>query len=909
MKKLKKIYNIILTIIFLIPLVAYSQTYPTADQKRNLEEMIKRGNTSRGAYEKAAQENIKASDVNEAKATREAMNKKKEELQANRDSIIQAVDSLYDTGIPSASHGRIKYDPNCKGEGRTTWKCDILICEGAFTDPDWVASTKIHEWEHDKQKAGGWGARCTAEDAQEEMDAYNAELKADNGNKIKLSEAQKKELQKRKKEWQDKRDAAMAVVPEAGGKEKYGFVPGQEVIIPLTITNYSHNPRLGTCVIEDDFGWPIIPNTLHLNLRPDQDTSVMVMAFIPPLTNIGTINELFFNVYSEGDTSSDFFFINVVSNIKILPFDPVYSFRGELLNLHVTVQNIGLLPDSFKVHISDPFGWTLPPAYFEVNLMPYQQVILPFPVQVPFALHPYTTNLICINAVSKTDTNYFAKSDFPIVVKELDVGLLVIMSPFGSKQVGSVDIPKAVVYNYGHIDSFFDVFFEIPQLGYRDSVHISGLSPNTSIPIEFAALVLASTGEMTNLCYTYVPSDGMNSNDTLRSSFSVQQKGITVAGGWNMISVPCVVPDPRKEILFPTSTSNAFTYIYPTGYEAKDSLNNGEGYWLKFNEGQQIGMVGALILSDTFNVVQGWNMIGSISADIPTAAIVQNPPNIIASNYYSYKSGYKIAETIEVGNGYWIKAKVTGGELILSTEMLLKLPKYQSINDILAVFNTLNIKDSYGNEQVLYFGVNDDAVSKTVDFELPPPAPSGIFDVRFESNKMLEIHNKELEKPIDFPILLNGVEPPLSISWKVAKSKSFVYRLCSYDDSKLTINMLLKDKGSIKVNGLRTNKLLLKVETKFIPTEFALYQNYPNPFNPSTKIVFDLPFASKVDLKIYNILGQEVVTMCDKLEFEEGRQEVEFSANKLASGVYFYRINAEFDNKSFTSVKKMLYMK
>ena len=93
------------------------------------------------------------------------------------------------------------------------------------------------------------------------------------------------------------------------------------------------------------------------------------------------------------------------------------------------------------------------------------------------------------------------------------------------------------------------------------------------------------------------------------------------------------------------------------------------------------------------------------------------------------------------------------------------------------------------------------------------------------------------------------------------------------------------------------------------PKEFALYQNYPNPFNPSTKIEFSLAVDSKVSLKIFDVLGQEVVTLISS-DLVSGVHNVDFSASSLNSGVYFYRIEATgIDGTNFTNVKKMILTK
>ncbi|MBI3365590.1 MAG: T9SS type A sorting domain-containing protein [Ignavibacteriae bacterium] len=101
------------------------------------------------------------------------------------------------------------------------------------------------------------------------------------------------------------------------------------------------------------------------------------------------------------------------------------------------------------------------------------------------------------------------------------------------------------------------------------------------------------------------------------------------------------------------------------------------------------------------------------------------------------------------------------------------------------------------------------------------------------------------------------------------------------------------------------------------PKSFALSQNYPNPFNPTTSIGFDLAGMSRVTLKVYNTLGQEVVTVIHNELMDEGAQEVEFDASTLPSGAYFYRLTAERltdeggieTGGAFTAMKKMLLLK
>jgi len=106
----------------------------------------------------------------------------------------------------------------------------------------------------------------------------------------------------------------------------------------------------------------------------------------------------------------------------------------------------------------------------------------------------------------------------------------------------------------------------------------------------------------------------------------------------------------------------------------------------------------------------------------------------------------------------------------------------------------------------------------------------------------------------------------------------------------------------LDVNG--KYKYSKEIEVEVIPVNYALYQNYPNPFNPNTKIKYQLPKESRVEIKVYNILGAEVMKLLDAQK-EPGIYEVTLNAQNLPSGIYIYRIIAG----TFSEVKKMVLMK
>jgi hypothetical protein len=96
-----------------------------------------------------------------------------------------------------------------------------------------------------------------------------------------------------------------------------------------------------------------------------------------------------------------------------------------------------------------------------------------------------------------------------------------------------------------------------------------------------------------------------------------------------------------------------------------------------------------------------------------------------------------------------------------------------------------------------------------------------------------------------------------------------------------------------------------------LPQVFMLHQNYPNPFNPSTMIKFDLPEASLVTIRVYNLLGQEVRVLVADETMSAGYQEIQFDASSLPSGVYLYRMTAKGTTaeNQYSSVKKMVLIK
>ena len=115
--------------------------------------------------------------------------------------------------------------------------------------------------------------------------------------------------------------------------------------------------------------------------------------------------------------------------------------------------------------------------------------------------------------------------------------------------------------------------------------------------------------------------------------------------------------------------------------------------------------------------------------------------------------------------------------------------------------------------------------------------------------------------------------------------------------------------AALSPNGLPTSVVQNSIDVS-VPERFELLQNYPNPFNPTTTISYKLPVDSYVQLKLFDVLGREVVTLVDQMK-KAGEYRTQFNASSLPSGVYFARIVATPDNgqQQYVRTEKLLLTK
>ena len=180
-------------------------------------------------------------------------------------------------------------------------------------------------------------------------------------------------------------------------------------------------------------------------------------------------------------------------------------------------------------------------------------------------------------------------------------------------------------------------------------------------------------------------------------------------------------------------------------------------------------------------------------------------------------------------------------------------------------------------------------------------------DIRKSINTAIEISKDEDDRKIK-TLEIKSEQGDVNASKELEKINSLKQVVKTEKPKSIIEHVRIVSENIRKVFGSNTSGK--GNEPKNIPMVFRLSQNYPNPFNPVTRINYDLPKDSKVKIVIYDILGREVKLLVNNEQKTAGFYIVDFNASNYASGVYFYRIEAEEPNgNKFVDSKKMVLLK
>ncbi len=434
---------------------------------------------------------------------------------------------------------------------------------------------------------------------------------------------------------------------------------------------------------------------------------------------------------------------------------------------------------------------------------------------------------------------------------------------------------------------------------------------------------IPAPSQIGNHSVTFVASDGVAADSETITITVIDSTGAVVVDvpvevRWNMVSVPIIVNDYRRTTLFPTAITSA--YAYNGGYVVRDTLQNGTGYWLKFPSNQTVSMGGGKITQDTITLRPGWNLIGaSVSSSISLSRVHPVAPLMITSQFYGYASrtGYVVVDTLRPGKGYWVKVNQSGKVVLSSSPTQIakaeepsNTVRFPSISSSLIHMNKLTLTDGEGKYRELFFTGTSISIDPQ-QFEFPPVPPPGDFDVRFSTQSSLAVVSGHAS-PQMFPINISSGGKELLIQWNIVETdRSFDIEIIAAHG--LSRKLHLQGEGSNVIHDeIVAAKLIAQTDgVRGVPSTIMLDQNYPNPFNPLTVVHYYLPRSARVELKIFNLLGQEIIQLVNGEE-GAGDHAVRWEGTGVSNGIYFYQLKV-FDSAhgrlEFQEVKKMILLK
>ena len=139
-----------------------------------------------------------------------------------------------------------------------------------------------------------------------------------------------------------------------------------------------------------------------------------------------------------------------------------------------------------------------------------------------------------------------------------------------------------------------------------------------------------------------------------------------IGDGWHLLSLEAKYMVPVSDSLYPTASSCPF--VYDSYYDCADTIRNGTGYWINFQEPVTISNLGLVFHDIIIPVQSGWNLISGTSDTVPINSITSNPGGMITSAFYGYEEGgYLTAHNITPGKGFWVKVNQEGQLIIDSS--------------------------------------------------------------------------------------------------------------------------------------------------------------------------------------------------------------------------------------------------
>lgn len=339
------------------------------------------------------------------------------------------------------------------------------------------------------------------------------------------------------------------------------------------------------------------------------------------------------------------------------------------------------------------------------------------------------------------------------------------------------------------------------------------------------------------------------------------------------------------------------------------SVGVGEFVSYSFPVGAEVGVTGRYdygeIYTQTVNVGQSIEVrsdFGHLQPQFGTSGTYYVTPYAYWTSYGALALDYKVSPLPMGGNSFW--QEKYGGKPDLTfnlpwrydTEKGFPMPGNDSTYRQRSRDIFLSKVEPHGGDTVLIaarvrnYGLQSISTPFSVRFYTGDPNSGGA-----------QIAETIVDSTIDARGSINVVVPwTIPLSLPLANLR--IYAVIDPDNSIANEVHENNNIGWAPVIGYGS---ITNVESEVtIPHKYFLYQAYPNPFNPTATISFELPTSENVSLKVFNTLGEEVETLVDEFQ-TAGKHSVKFNASRLASGVYFYRLQAG----NFIQTRKVILLK
>ncbi|MFA6980712.1 MAG: LamG-like jellyroll fold domain-containing protein [Ignavibacteriaceae bacterium] len=374
--------------------------------------------------------------------------------------------------------------------------------------------------------------------------------------------------------------------------------------------------------------------------------------------------------------------------------------------------------------------------------------------------------------------------------------------------------------------------------------------------------------------------------------------------GWNMISFYIQPESSLPRDVFPSplvlqvkTELKSYDPALPEFLNTLKSVDASQGYLVKTDSAEHSFQVKGYHFypADGINYRAGWNLMSyyhSYGESIWYAfePIMNSVEEIKSLTGYFNPLGSTETNTLyslEPGEAYWLRLKNNIDGYVLPSPQTIKPKKHQTAGQKLMVDLPWKLK-GYPQSTVAIFTVTSDG----------KPVSAGSVVAAFVNNECRAISEVKLnaEGTAFATMVING-DKEEEVSFKIfdaVKKEAF------------GSNLKIKTKPGTTIQGIQELPFtfVTGIEDPILPTTTTLMNAYPNPFNPETRIRYSLNKDQHVSLKIYDVLGKEVITLVDDTK-NAGYYEVSFDASGLPSGIYFYRMQSG----EYVSVKKLLLLK